>query len=83
MPRTGKDKNYTQKTIAFMKWLKGAMASEGVTQKELSEELGISQQALSCHIRNHVGFDYPQLIGIFNYLDVPEEQIAKLLRTER
>ena len=83
MPKTGKDKRYTQKTIAFMTWLRGAMASKKVTQVELANELGISQQALSSHMRNHIGFDYPQLVGIFNYLDVPEEQIAKLLKTER
>lgn len=83
MPKIGHDKDYTQKTIAFFKWLKGFMASADVTQTELAGQLGITPQAVNKHFKHNVPFDYPQLVGIFTYLNVPDEEIAKQLKQRR
>lgn len=80
MPKIGKDYKKTQKTIAFMKWLRGKMASEGIKQKELAAELGMTQQGLSNHIASHSPFDYAQLVIIFNYMNAEPEEIAKLMK---
>ena len=83
MPKVGKDKKLVQKNMAFMKWLKGAMASEDVTYQQLADYMGVSRQDINYHIREHKPFSYTQLVLIFDFLDVPVEQIAKLLKTER
>lgn len=78
MPKLGKDYKKVQKTLSFMKWLKGKLASENVTQQELAEQLGIKQQDVSYHINKHVPFNYAQLVIIFDYLNVSGSELEKL-----
>lgn len=83
MEKLGKDKTHLQKTMAFEKWLKGAMASEGVRQVDLAEELGMTRQTFIYHMKNHVPFDFAQLVTIFTYFDVDQEKIAHLMKTNK
>lgn len=81
MPKVGKDKDLTQKNVAFSKWLKGTMASEDVTYQQLAEYMGVSRQDINYHLREHKPFNYTQLVLIFDFLNVSPEQIVKLLTT--
>ena len=47
--------------------------------RELASELGISQQGLSYKISNNT-FSYADLLTIFDYLAVPEEEILMVMK---
>ena len=47
--------------------------------RELASELGISQQGLSYKISNNT-FSYADLLTIFDYLEVPDEEILMVLK---
>lgn len=56
-------------------WLRRA----GKTMKDLAEELGITPQGVSFKIK-HNKFTYEDLITIFDYLNVPDEEILQALK---
>ena len=68
---------YKSNTIGswVVMWLKRA----GKFEKDLASELGISQQGASFKIRKN-SFTYPDLLTIFDYLEVPEEEILQVMK---
>ena len=61
-------------SYVFM-WLRRA----GKYEKDLAPELGISQQGLSHKIRNN-SFTYSDMLTVFDYLDVPDEEILQVMK---
>lgn len=50
-----------------------------VTQKELGEEFGIGQRAVSTKLGN-MSFKYSELVKIFRKLEFTDEEILKCMR---
>jgi predicted transcriptional regulator len=46
---------------------------------DLGEELGISQQAVSYKIKTN-SFSYGDMLVIFDYLEVPDEEILQVMK---
>lgn len=71
---------YKARTIGklVIGWLRRA----GKYQRELAAVLGISQQALSQKCMNN-SFTYADLIIIFYFLDVPDDEILKTMKILR
>ena len=57
------------------KWLK----QSGKRIQDLAEEMGISQPGLSYKIKNNA-FTYADLLTVFDYLQVPDEEILFVMR---
>ena len=55
-------------------WLRMA----GKTMKDLAPELGVSPQGVSFKIKSNT-FTYSDLLTIFDYLDVPEDEILSVM----
>lgn len=78
MPRVHLNrKTYKVKDISG--WIVGRMYSMNIHQKQMSEELGISQQAFSKKLKNS-NFTYSDLLTIIKVLNPEDEEIVKLLR---
>ena len=74
MPRVqGLKRNYIGKTIR--KWLIDA----DMTQQDLANEIGISQQLMSYKINSN-SFAYDDLLDIFDALNLPDEEIIRAMR---
>lgn len=58
-----------------VKWLRQSQKRE----KDLADELLISQPALSYKIK-HNSFSYADMLTIFDYLKVPEEEILFVMK---
>ena len=59
--------------------IEGYRRRKGMTQAELAEEAGITQQNLSYKIMNN-SFRYEDLIKLFKALDLQDEQILRLMK---
>ena len=59
-------------------WLRRA----GKTMKDLGWELGITHQGVSAKIKNNT-FSYSDLLTVFDYLNVPEEEILAVMMLRR
>ena len=59
-------------------WLRRA----GKTMKDLGAELGITHQAVSNKIRTNA-FTYSDLLTVFDFLAVPEEEILSVMVLRR
>jgi transcriptional regulator with XRE-family HTH domain len=59
-------------------WVYGELKVNGISQRELAEELGISQQLLSYRLKNKlISFsDFACFVRVFN---ADQEEIARLL----
>ena len=58
-----------------VKWLHGA----GKRRQDLADELLISQPALTYKIK-HNSFSYSDMLTIFDYLNVPENEILFVMK---
>lgn len=63
----------------FSKWLKGEMWARNISQEEMGNILGISQQAFSNRLMNKK-FDIREIMLIFHEFDTPSEKIVQLLK---
>lgn len=70
-------REYKKNTIGgyVAMWMKRA----GKVEKDLAAELGVSQPGASFKIRNNT-FSYADLITIFDYLEVPDEEILQVMK---
>lgn len=60
-------------TVAM--WIRKA----GTTMKALAKELGITPQGVSFKIKTNA-FTYEDLLTIFEFLEVPDEEILKAMK---
>ena len=60
------------------RWLIGEMGVRRMTQRNLAEELGISQQDLSYKIKT-CSFKYEDLVGIFRILKPDADKLAQIM----
>lgn len=60
-------------------YIKGVMWRQQVKEQDMADALGITQQAMSYKIRQN-SFTYKDLLIIFRELQVPDEEIVRLLR---
>lgn len=58
-----------------VKWLRRS----GKRMSDLAEELGITHQGVSFKIKTNA-FSYGDLLVIFDYLEVPDEEILQVMR---
>lgn len=77
MPRV-RIKKYDYATKDFCCWLRGEMARNGIRQRDLATELGVTQQSFSGKIRNGT-FTLKDLLVIFGQIRPEAEQLGKLL----
>ena len=78
MPRVHlKKKDY--KVNDFCKWLKGKLASEGISQTELAEVINLTQPTISYKIKTGQ-FDLKEIITIFDFLKATDEEIIKAVK---
>ena len=59
----------------------GQMVTKGITQKELGEELGLSQQVTSSKLRRKA-LSTKELIATVNYLEIEGQTIARMFGRE-
>ena len=69
-----------QKTKRLIKWMRGKMAEERVSQRELAGKLGMTQPAFSYHITNCAPFDTERMLVIFKELKAEDEEILKFMK---
>lgn len=78
MPRVQiKRKEY--KASDLTAYIVNTMYEKKIRQSKLAEALHISQQAVSYKIKT-AGFDYKELLTVFECLRVPDEDILKIMR---
>lgn len=58
-----------------VKWLK----QTGKREKDLAEEIGITQPALSYKIK-HSSFSYADMLSVFDFLKVCDEEILHVMK---
>lgn len=63
----------------FPVWVIGTMRVLGITQKQLAEELGITQPTLSYKLKN-CQFEYVELLTIFQTLKADDSTIVRLMK---
>ena len=73
-------KNYKIKD--FSGWVIGKLYSEQKTQGDLAKQLGISQQVMSYRIK-HCIFSYGDLLTIFDYFDISDEEILYIMKSNK
>lgn len=67
------------KTHNIGSWVVMWLHREKRTMKDLAGELGISQQGVSFKIKTN-SFSYGDLLVIFDYLGVPDEEILQVMK---
>lgn len=78
MPRLNALKtNYKVNSIG--KYIKAYMILADKSQEDVSDELGISQQAYGKKLRNNQ-FTYEELLTIFQFLGISDEGILDLMK---
>ena len=60
----------------------GAMKAQKKTQGELAKVVGVHQTAISLKLRNK-SFKYEDLVEIFDYLGLSDQQILSVMRKGR
>lgn len=62
-------------------WIYGQMKIQHITQAELAEKMGITQQGLSKKIRNHT-FSYSDVLLFVKVFEPDQKELAMLLGQE-
>lgn len=70
-------KNYMVKDLS--EFIIGRMRTLGLTQKQLGEEINITQSAFSHRLNNGL-FSYGDLLTLFKKLNVTDEEILRLMK---
>ena len=60
-------------------WIYMWVRRSGKHLKDLAPELGVSQQGVSFKIKNNT-FSYSDMLTIFDYLEVPDEEILQVMK---
>lgn len=60
----------------------GTMKVQHVTQRQMADKLGISQQAYAKKLKNSQ-FTFADLVTIFEVLDMPDEEILSVMRERK
>lgn len=78
MPRVylTKQDQFNRKLVSL---IYGTMKVKGITQTMMADKLMISQQAFSKKLKT-VQFTYPELVTIFNELELPDEDILTVMK---
>lgn len=63
-------------------WVYGCLKTSGITQTQLAERLGISQQALSKKIKSQ-RFNYDDMVVIFDTFKPEPRELDQLLGIDR
>lgn len=80
MPRVSIKRNeYAKKD--FTAFLVGWMSVNEITRTDLAEALGISRSSLTYKIKN-AAFTFEDLYKAFTYMDVPDTEIARLMKAK-
>lgn len=67
-----------RKTWEIQRYILGEMKIKKITQKDIADELGITQAAV-CYLLKDIGsISVPQLLVIFEMLQTPEEERGRL-----
>lgn len=77
MPRVSLKKTEYM-TADLYAYIIGQMVTKGITQRELGEELGLSQQVTSSKLRRKA-LSTKELIATVNYLDIDAATIGQLI----
>lgn len=78
MPRVKLDqKRYARED--FIRDIKSKIIRQGLTQSDIAQKMGISQQAFSYKIK-HLVFDYNEYNILFGSLDFTDEEIARHMK---
>ena len=78
MPRVaGLNHKYRIRDITA--YIRGQMLVQGITETEMAEELGITQQALSYKLTNH-SYKIDDILLIFRRLETPDEEKLRLMK---
>lgn len=82
MPRCylGNRREYIQKD--FSRYVIGELRLQGISEAELGNELGITQQAVSQKIKKHK-FTYSDVLGIFKLFDADDETILRFMKEKK
>lgn len=75
-----KEKEY--RVNDFTIYLLGEMSLQGISQEQMAQKLGITQQAFS-YKKKHRSFSHKDIITIFDYLKTPDAKILQLMKLER
>lgn len=68
-----------RKTWEIQRYILGEMKIKKITQKDIADELGITQPAV-CYLLNDIAsISVPQLLVIFDLLQTPEEERGRLI----
>lgn len=70
------------KTHNIGSWVVMWLRRSGKRMSDLASELGITQQGVSFKIKTNA-FTYGDLLVVFDYLDVPEEEILMVMTLRR
>lgn len=57
----------------------GTMKVQHITQRQMADKLGISQQAYAKKLKNSQ-FTFVDLVTIFEVLDMPDEEIVSVMK---
>lgn len=81
MPKTYITRESRQRAH-FSSWVYGVMKTSGITQTQLAERLGITQQALSKKIKSQ-HFSYDDMVVIFDVFKPEPRELDRLLGIDR
>ena len=68
-----------KKTWEIQRYIFGEMKVKKITQKDIENELGIEQPAVSYLLHHIESISVPQLMRIFALLQTPEEERGRLI----
>lgn len=68
-----------RKTWEIQRYILGEMKIKNVTQKDIADELGITQPAVSYLLSDITSVSVPQLLVIFDLLQTPQEERGRLI----
>lgn len=60
-------------------YIVGEMYTRDLSQSDIAKELGITQQAFSYRLKNHL-FTYEDLLTLFQILETPNDKILEMMR---
>lgn len=68
-----------RKTWEIQRYIFGEMKIKRITQKDIGDELGIEQPAVSYLLHHVESISVPQLLVIFDLLQTPQEERGRLI----
>lgn len=68
-----------RKTWEIQRYILGEMKIKKITQKDIADELGITQAAVCYLLKDIASISVPQLLVIFDLLGTPEEERGRLI----